>query len=62
MNRYNKAGRPTSRSVAEAIEALRDALFREYGCDYVFAVMGNGHVLGASNKENGIIHAVIEEV
>lgn len=59
-DRFNKAGAPTCKAVAEAIETLRDALFREYGCDYAFAVVAHGEVLGASNKENGIIHAVVD--
>jgi hypothetical protein len=60
-DRFNKAGTPTSKPVAEAIEALRDALFREYGEDYAFAVCGKGHVLGASHFPNTVIHAVIKE-
>jgi len=61
MSRYNKAGTPTTLEVAEAIETLRNALFREYGCDYSFAVVGRGYVLGASNKVDGVIHAVTSD-
>ena len=61
MTRYNKAGHPTSLSVAEAIEAMRDALFREYGTDYAFSILGHGRLLAASTNADGIIHAVIKE-
>lgn len=58
--RFNKAAHPTSKPVAEAIECLRDALFREYGPDFSFSVLGRGEVIGASVC-NTTLHAVIKE-
>ncbi|MGN6105429.1 MAG: hypothetical protein ACTHU0_10020 [Kofleriaceae bacterium] len=58
MMRYNKAGKPTTVAVAEAIERMRDVLFREYGMDFAFSVVARGAVLAAADTQNRIIHAV----
>jgi hypothetical protein len=58
--RYSKAGKPTSLELAEAIETLRDLLFRQFGVNYSFTVSGDGYVLGASHP--GItVHAVVNK-
>jgi len=53
-----RPGHPTTRPVAEAIESLRNALFREYGIDYAFSIVGRGYLIGASNAA-GVVEAVI---
>ena len=59
-HRYSKAGEPTTLAVATAIESLRDALFREFGTEYAFSVLGRGAPLGAALPDT-TIHAVIRE-
>lgn len=59
--RFNKAGEPTTKQIAETIETLRDLLFREYGTDYSFAINAKGAVLAASNAADRIIHACTKE-
>jgi hypothetical protein len=56
--RYNKAGFPTTKAIAFTIEKLRDLLFRQYGADYRFAVMGKGQMLAASH-DHAVIHSVV---
>ena len=43
----------TTRPVATAIEALREALRTEYGDDYAFTIMGGGYTISASNMVHG---------
>lgn len=54
--RYNKAGDPTTQEIAEAIERLRDLLFREYGTDFSFSVHGKDQLLAATYLDT-TIHA-----
>lgn len=57
---YSKHGKPIPQELAEAIESLRDKLFRQYGVNYTFTVCGDGYVLAAAQP--GItIHAVVNE-
>ena len=56
-----RAGEPTTREIAEAIERLRDLLFRSYGPDYSFLVVGRGAILGGSTAPGGIVEAVTRE-
>jgi hypothetical protein len=46
-----------NQTVADAINALRLALNREYGDDFAFSIMGKGMVL-AQLKMNGMNHPV----
>lgn len=56
--KYNKAGKPTSKELASAIETVRDLLFREFGEKYSFTISGDGYVL-ASQHPGITIHAVV---
>jgi hypothetical protein len=42
---------------AQAIEAMRQALQNEFRCDYAFSVLGQGHLIAASNNRDGEITA-----
>jgi len=44
----SRPGHPTTHAVAEAIETMHNALFREYGADYAFTVAARGRLLAAS--------------
>lgn len=60
--RFNKAGEPTTRIVAEAIEKMRGVLFHEYGVDFVFAVSAkNALIASSSDRCARVVHAVVRE-
>ncbi len=54
----SRPGHPTSLPVAQCIEALRNALFTEYGVDYAFSVLGKGYLLASSDAAHGVVEAV----
>ena len=53
-----KAGTPTCKDVAATLLQLRDVLTAEYGHDFSFQVIGQGHVLAASNAALGQVMPV----
>jgi len=53
--RFSKAGEPTKRTVAEAIERLRTELQIVYGSDYTFVVMDANQRVIASHR-SGLNH------
>lgn len=47
----------TSKDISNAIDLLRRLLEEEYGTDYAYIIMGNGQVIGSSNRTQGIVIA-----
>ncbi len=45
----------TSLALICAINNLKTALAKEYGCDYAFTIMGRGYIVAASNYVDGIV-------
>lgn len=52
---------PTTKPVADAIEALHEALLHEYEGDFAFTIMGHGLIIAASNMIHGIVQPVVRK-
>jgi hypothetical protein len=41
--------------LADAVVRLKKQLVKEFGCDFAFTVMGDGHIIAANNTKDGVI-------
>ena len=53
--RGRESKRKCNKEVCAAINNLQAVLLTCYGHDFAYTILGNGFILAASNKKNGIV-------